>query len=167
MVRVYQPMSGKKRGQARQLQDMSNENLSSTPMTNHQAKGIINRKLSKHVRPKVALIRDLQIVSSYTEHTSLQKQTHPGMATSLQEKSTIVAKTEEFVKSELANNDGSHDFHHIDRVRNTALSLAKEENIPTDKLLIVELAALLHDIQDWKYSGKYQIQTQIRSVCLY
>jgi len=66
-------------------------------------------------------------------------------------KDTIISKTEEFVKKELQNNDGSHDWHHINRVRKLAISLAHEEKITA--LDVVELAALLHDIKDWKYSG--------------
>lgn len=38
-----------------------------------------------------------------------------------------VLAAEIFVKTELAGNDGSHDYFHIDRVRKTAVSLAKEE----------------------------------------
>ena len=40
---------------------------------------------------------------------------------------TAIPIAEEFVKRELAGNDGSHDFFHIDRVRNTAISLSREE----------------------------------------
>eukprot|EP01112_Ceratiomyxa_fruticulosa_P012176 TRINITY_DN3360_c0_g1_i2.p1 TRINITY_DN3360_c0_g1~~TRINITY_DN3360_c0_g1_i2.p1 ORF type:complete len:222 (-),score=37.11 TRINITY_DN3360_c0_g1_i2:154-819(-) len=65
--------------------------------------------------------------------------------------SPIITKTIQFVKDELANQDGSHDFHHIHRVWATARSLAKSEGV--EDIEIVELAALLHDIQDWKYSG--------------
>jgi len=46
----------------------------------------------------------------------------------------------------------SHDWFHIDRVRRNAVSLAAEEKI--EDMLAVELAALLHDIKDWKYSGR-------------
>ena len=50
--------------------------------------------------------------------------------------------------------------HHIDRVRKLARTLAAREQLqlvdsaaqPPD-MEIVELAALLHDIADWKYSG--------------
>ena len=34
-----------------------------------------------------------------------------------------------------------------------ATSVAREENCTADELEIVQLAALLHDICDWKYSG--------------
>lgn len=36
-------------------------------------------------------------------------------------------QTEAFVREALSGNDASHDFAHIDRVRNMALYLAREE----------------------------------------
>ena len=66
---------------------------------------------------------------------------------------SIVSDAEDWVKSELAGQDGSHDWWHIARVRANALSLAIEENLPTSSMRTVELAALLHDVRDWKYSG--------------
>jgi len=127
----------------------------------------------------------------------------------------VLKAAEDYVKKEMAANDGSHDWHHIDRVRRSALALAHEQRriqasrsadpkpaaaaaastatgaggapgasssssscssgvtdnkagagtvagggsecieaeIDADTLLVVELAALLHDIKDWKYSG--------------
>uniref|UniRef100_A0A6A7GDU3 Hd repeat domain-containing protein n=1 Tax=Hirondellea gigas TaxID=1518452 RepID=A0A6A7GDU3_9CRUS len=65
---------------------------------------------------------------------------------------TLVEKTESFVRAELKGNDLSHDFDHILRVRNLALKIAKEESFEGDDLQIIELAALLHDVKDWKYS---------------
>ena len=49
------------------------------------------------------------------------------------------------------------DRDHIDRVRKLALTLAASEKkrdsaTPLD-IEVVEIAALLHDISDWKYSG--------------
>ena len=67
--------------------------------------------------------------------------------------SAIVAAAESFVREELSAMDGSHDWWHVDRVRKTALSLAAEERVPVASLEVVELAALLHDVRDWKYSG--------------
>eukprot|EP00941_MAST-03F_sp_MAST-3F-sp1_P002621 g2621.t1 len=65
----------------------------------------------------------------------------------------IITLTEEFVKNELANNDASHDFSHIARVRSLAKSIAVEEKLSQSDVELVELAALLHDIDDWKYSN--------------
>lgn len=59
----------------------------------------------------------------------------------------ILFKTEEFVKSRLEGDSG-HDWWHIYRVRNTALTIGKEEKAD---LFIVELASLLHDIADHKF----------------
>eukprot|EP01083_Nonionella_stella_P304624 1059467_1 len=66
---------------------------------------------------------------------------------------SLVSKVEEFVRAELAGQDLSHDYAHIERVRTLSLELAHEEGVSGDNLEVVELAALLHDIRDWKYSG--------------
>jgi len=60
----------------------------------------------------------------------------------------IIQKTTDFVKKSLENAEGGHDWWHIYRVWNNAKLIAKTE--PAD-LLIVELAALLHDIADSKF----------------
>lgn len=64
-------------------------------------------------------------------------------------KEEILKKTEQFVKDHMEGDRG-HDWWHIHRVRNTALSLAEEEQA---NLFIVELAALLHDVADHKFHG--------------
>lgn len=61
----------------------------------------------------------------------------------------IVVLTEEYVRNEMNNLDGSHDFYHIQRVKSLALKIASAEG--GVDLEIVQLAALLHDIDDWKY----------------
>eukprot|EP00123_Amoebidium_parasiticum_P001979 comp13188_c0_seq1/m.8549 comp13188_c0_seq1/g.8549 ORF comp13188_c0_seq1/g.8549 comp13188_c0_seq1/m.8549 type:complete len:256 (-) comp13188_c0_seq1:114-881(-) len=66
----------------------------------------------------------------------------------------ICRLAEAFVKEALANNDASHDYWHIHRVRNMALRLARDEKLPERSMEIVELAALLHDVGDWKYAPK-------------
>ncbi|KAH6783340.1 Metal-dependent phosphohydrolase [Perilla frutescens var. hirtella] len=65
----------------------------------------------------------------------------------------IVIKAEELMKSAMKGNDASHDAAHSFRVRDLALSLATEEGFSAspDSMLIVELAALLHDVGDYKY----------------
>ncbi len=60
----------------------------------------------------------------------------------------IIQKTEEYVRSELAQAEGGHDWWHIHRVRNNALKIAETE--PGDRF-VIELAALLHDIADAKF----------------
>jgi len=70
---------------------------------------------------------------------------------------------EEWVKHELRQMDGSHDWWHIHRVRNTALAIARKERPDGDDPafdLVVELAALVHDVRDWKYSGDPEAGTR-------
>ncbi|KAG7401245.1 hypothetical protein PHYBOEH_002429 [Phytophthora boehmeriae] len=65
--------------------------------------------------------------------------------------SRLVQRTAAFVEQQLKANDASHDWRHIERVWTVARTLAKEEHVPEENLEIVDLAALLHDIDDWKY----------------
>ncbi|GAB5409496.1 MAG: HD domain-containing protein [Balneolaceae bacterium] len=62
-------------------------------------------------------------------------------------KKELLLKTEDFVKAKIEG-DAGHDWWHVHRVRNTALSIAIKEKAD---LFIVELAALLHDIADHKF----------------
>ncbi len=64
----------------------------------------------------------------------------------------IIQKTEAMLKEKFLGEGTGHDWWHIDRVRNNALTIAQQENAD---MFIVELAALLHDIADWKFSESY------------
>ena len=64
------------------------------------------------------------------------------------ESKTIIEKTIAFVKKTLKNAEGGHDWFHTVRVYKNSLLIAKNENV---NLLIVSLAALLHDIADSKF----------------
>ncbi|KAL9244228.1 hypothetical protein vseg_018029 [Gypsophila vaccaria] len=65
-----------------------------------------------------------------------------------------IKRAEKLVKEVMKNNDASHDACHVFRVRDMALSLAAQEGLSSSppSLFIVELAALLHDIGDYKYA---------------
>lgn len=60
----------------------------------------------------------------------------------------IVEITKDFVKATLKNAEGGHDWFHTVRVYNNAVQIAQKE--PVD-LMVVQLAALLHDIADSKF----------------
>jgi len=60
----------------------------------------------------------------------------------------LIEKTKHFVKSELHNAEGGHDWFHTERVFNNALLIAKSEIADIN---VVALAALLHDIADSKF----------------
>ena len=61
---------------------------------------------------------------------------------------TLIDSTILFVKQQLQQAEGGHDWFHIERVYKNALLLAKEEDC---NLEIVKLGALLHDIADSKF----------------
>lgn len=66
------------------------------------------------------------------------------------ENEILLAKTTIFVKSLLESDSSGHDWWHIYRVRKMALLIAKAEGAD---MFMVELAALLHDVDDWKLTG--------------
>jgi uncharacterized protein len=61
--------------------------------------------------------------------------------------SEIIQKTGQFVEAEFRNEGSGHDWFHIDRVRKMALRVGETEDC---NLFVVEMAALLHDLDDWK-----------------
>jgi uncharacterized protein len=66
------------------------------------------------------------------------------------DKEILLTRTEIYVKSLLEGDSSGHDWGHIHRVRTLALVIAKSEGA---NLFLVELSALLHDIDDWKLVG--------------
>ena len=61
----------------------------------------------------------------------------------------LIERTSDFVKETLAQAEGGHDWFHILRVYKNALHIAKGEQ--KADVLILALAALLHDIADSKF----------------
>ena len=55
-----------------------------------------------------------------------------------------------FVKKELQNAEGGHDWFHIERVFKNTILIAKAEKVD---VFVVSLAALLHDIADPKFNN--------------
>ena len=62
----------------------------------------------------------------------------------------IINRTIEFVKHTLQGAEGGHDWQHIERVYNNAKNISETEDAD---ILVVELAALLHDIADAKFNN--------------
>lgn len=68
----------------------------------------------------------------------------------------VINSTIKFVKETLRNAESGHDWFHVERVWKNARKIAhmeKENNHPELNMLVVELAALLHDIADHKFHG--------------
>jgi uncharacterized protein len=65
------------------------------------------------------------------------------------DKQLIIQKTADYIKAEFQADSSGHDWWHIYRVWKNARALCERENAD---LFIVELAALLHDLDDWKFN---------------
>lgn len=63
------------------------------------------------------------------------------------DKLEILQKTQEFIYKGFAGEGTGHDYFHIERVVKVAKRIAREENAD---LFLVELAAWLHDVGDYK-----------------
>ena len=65
-----------------------------------------------------------------------------------------MAEALEFAKTIFEGDSGGHDFHHTLRVRRTALYLCSAEG---GDPFLVEAAAILHDVDDVKLTGRYML----------
>ncbi len=65
-------------------------------------------------------------------------------------KSQIIKKTAAYVKKQTLDESSGHDWWHIYRVWQNAKKIGRQEKAD---MFIVELAALLHDIADYKFHG--------------
>lgn len=72
---------------------------------------------------------------------------------------SLTENTIQFVKEKLKDAEAGHDWFHIQRVNKNAKRIAETENC---NLLVVEIAALLHDIADAKFhNGDEEIAVKI------
>ncbi len=62
----------------------------------------------------------------------------------------IIQKTADYIKAEFSGDSSGHDWWHIYRVWKNAITLCEQEKADA---FIVELAALLHDLDDWKFNA--------------
>ena len=63
-------------------------------------------------------------------------------------KEKIIAQTAEHIRLKLEGEGSGHDWWHVYRVWKNAIHIGKQEKAD---LFVIELAALLHDIADWKF----------------
>jgi uncharacterized protein len=64
-------------------------------------------------------------------------------------KDDIIQKTAAYIKQEFSDDSSGHDWWHIHRVWKTSIAICEIENADP---FIVQLAALLHDLDDWKFN---------------
>ncbi|MFZ4739748.1 MAG: HD domain-containing protein [Bacteroidales bacterium] len=76
----------------------------------------------------------------------------------------IVNQTAGYIKTKLLGEGSGHDWWHVYRVWKNAIHIGKQENVD---MFVIELAALLHDIADWKfYDGNDEIGPQMAKLWL-
>lgn len=64
--------------------------------------------------------------------------------------SVLASRVAEQVKAKFFEESSGHDWHHINRVRKLAWQIVGQEDANQE---VAELAALVHDIADWKFHG--------------
>jgi uncharacterized protein len=75
------------------------------------------------------------------------------------DKDQIIIQTTEYIKVKLMGEGSGHDWWHVYRVWKNAIHIGKQESVD---LFVVELAALLHDVADWKFhDGNEEIGPQV------
>lgn len=75
------------------------------------------------------------------------------------DKNKIIIQTTEYIKTKLMGEGSGHDWWHVYRVWKNAIHIGKQESVD---LFVVELAALLHDVADWKFhDGNEEIGPQV------
>ncbi|NQV23191.1 MAG: HD domain-containing protein [Rhodopirellula sp.] len=70
------------------------------------------------------------------------------MADLTESQQQIVDRTAVFVRSQMEGDSSGHDWWHVWRVWQNSLFISRNENA---NRFVTELAALLHDIADWKF----------------
>jgi len=68
------------------------------------------------------------------------------MSSNIRQNEHLLATTA-YIKQYFENEGSGHDWWHILRVKNLALKLSEKEG---GDLFIIEMAALMHDLDDWK-----------------
>ncbi|MBI2333715.1 MAG: HD domain-containing protein, partial [Chloroflexi bacterium] len=61
----------------------------------------------------------------------------------------IIQQTADYIRKEFSDDSSGHDWWHIYRVWKSALAICEQEKADS---FIVQLAALLHDLDDWKFN---------------
>jgi len=69
-----------------------------------------------------------------------------------------IRQTGDYVRKLFENEGTGHDWWHIHRVRNVALKIAETEG---GNRFIIEMAALLHDVDDWKINDDTKVSRTV------
>jgi hypothetical protein len=113
----------------------------------------------EHLKPRIANAVESNIDVRSTSHLSplhkpeTKESIHLKFST--KERTMLILDAYEVATHFMKDFDGSHDIQHVDRVHKLAIDIANAEvyakKIGEDELTIIQLAAILHDVRDWKY----------------
>jgi len=78
-----------------------------------------------------------------------------------EERIAVLKNTEEFAKKYMSDYDISHNYDHVVRVKNLATQIAISEAMSNEDIFEIQIAALLHDISDHKYTCDIYAQETI------
>lgn len=77
---------------------------------------------------------------------------------------TLIKKTKAYVQKRMSGEASGHDWFHVERVAKLALYIAEEEG--EVDLVLIELAALLHDLGDYKVAGQATEEEVLEKACI-
>jgi len=97
---------------------------------------------------RVFLFHTNRCLKSFCKFTK-QKDSYKHLSVSVMDTQKIIENTIEFVKGKLEGDSSGHDWWHIYRVWNMSHKIQAVEG---GDLFVIDLAALLHDISDWKFN---------------
>ncbi|HSW88989.1 MAG TPA: HD domain-containing protein [Candidatus Saccharimonadales bacterium] len=76
---------------------------------------------------------------------------------------SLIKSIEKVLEEQFKQDSSGHDWLHIQNTRKLALRIAHEE--PDEKnLYVIELAALLHDFNDWKFKAEHTEKQTVRQL---
>lgn len=77
-------------------------------------------------------------------------------------KAITIKKTKKFIVEHFGKERSGHDWWHMFRVHKNAVEIGKKEK--NVDMFIVQMAALLHDVEDWKLQASKENKITVRKV---
>ncbi len=82
--------------------------------------------------------------------TTMPSSTMNSLLSNATDGNSVIRQTKEYIQEKFSGEGTGHDWWHIERVWRNAILIGGKESVD---MFVVQLAALLHDIADWKFHG--------------